>query len=163
MDISKNNAIQNASWALPWRGIKVNLWVVCCLCAAVGLYALFPFYSWNQRMTVEVEVDGKTITGSSVSSVNWVKNDPISAINGPQWLSTVRGEAVIVDLGERGVLFALLGFGGSDNTADLETEILGNTIGLKRQKRDFSRAENNQGALIVPPQALPHAGDLHRH
>ncbi|MEX3012037.1 hypothetical protein [Hoeflea sp. TYP-13] len=59
-------------------------------------------------MTITVEADGKTYTGSSVVRVRWRKNDPLSAANGPQWITTVSGEAVVVEIPGRGVLFALL-------------------------------------------------------
>lgn len=64
------------------------------------------------RLTLEAEVDGKPKTGSSVIEVTYSKNnDPISS---GEFSIGVRGEAVALDLGSRGTLFALLKE-GTDN------------------------------------------------
>lgn len=67
----------------------------------------FPEFTWRQRMIVEVNVNGMIVSGSSVIenrvrfSPHWVPS------NGHRHPSLV-GEAVVVDMGERGYLFALL-------------------------------------------------------
>jgi hypothetical protein len=58
------------------------------------------------RLTLEAEVDGEPRTGSGVIQVSYSKNnDPISSA---EFSTGVRGEAVVLDLGSRGTLFALL-------------------------------------------------------
>src|SRR4051794_40755694 len=58
------------------------------------------------RLTLEADVDGERKSGSSVVEVIYSKNnDPISQA---EFTIDVRGEAVILDLGPRGTLFALL-------------------------------------------------------
>ena len=58
------------------------------------------------RLTLEAEVDGAPKSGSGVIEVTYSKNnDPISQA---EFSIDVRGEAVVLDLGPRRVLFALL-------------------------------------------------------
>lgn len=58
------------------------------------------------RLTLEAEVEGVPKTGSGVIEVTYSKNnDPISSA---QFSIGIHGEAVAVDLGPRGSLFALL-------------------------------------------------------
>lgn len=66
-----------------------------------GCSILFPTWTYRYRLTVEVERDGKLQSGSSVIEVQREKG--FTGIGG-----TFCGEAVVVDLGEAGLLFALL-------------------------------------------------------
>jgi hypothetical protein len=63
--------------------------------------------TFRYKMTVEVETPEGLKTGSAVREVNVVIAHPdIQGMNGTR--AFVKGEAVVVDLGKRGVLFALL-------------------------------------------------------
>ncbi|MBK9562688.1 MAG: hypothetical protein IPO54_06120 [Micavibrio sp.] len=63
-------------------------------------------YSWRYKMTVEVETPEGIKTGSAVRQMgNELQGSPLSQAGNP---ADVRGEAVAVDLGKRGVLFALI-------------------------------------------------------
>ncbi|HNP84198.1 MAG TPA: hypothetical protein PKN47_22255 [Nitrospira sp.] len=63
-------------------------------------------YSWRYKMTVEVETPEGIKTGSAVRQMgNELQGSPLSQGGNP---ADVRGEAVVVDLGKRGVLFALI-------------------------------------------------------
>lgn len=86
---------------------KAFLIIAALLLAVVGLWdTMYPSGTWRYKMTVEVETPEGVKTGSAVREV--------TVISVPQFLPEVRptvklkGEAVVVDLGERGVLFALL-------------------------------------------------------
>ena len=63
-------------------------------------------YSWRYKMTVEVNTPEGVKTGSAVRAMGNNRNIsfPVEARNPGE----VTGEAVVVDLGERGVLFALI-------------------------------------------------------
>ncbi|MGH1418593.1 MAG: hypothetical protein ACRBCJ_07020 [Hyphomicrobiaceae bacterium] len=65
-------------------------------------------YDAKFRLTVNVEVDGKIHSGSSVVEVQWTRT--ISMFRGlsPGYSKKVMGEAVLVDLGKHGVLLTLL-------------------------------------------------------
>ncbi|WP_027155593.1 hypothetical protein [Mesorhizobium sp. WSM2561] len=61
-------------------------------------------WEWNQKVTVEVLVDGKVVSGSAVSHVWWQEANALGV-----YPSGYKGEATVVDLGRRGQLFALIG------------------------------------------------------
>jgi hypothetical protein len=73
------------------------------------------------RLTLEATVNGQPATGSGVVEVTYSKvNDPMT----PRELSIdVRGEAVVLDLGSKGALFALLR-AGTDNRSRPEYIVL---------------------------------------
>ncbi|PBC08443.1 hypothetical protein CK230_21230 [Mesorhizobium sp. WSM3859] len=70
--------------------------------AACGFLA--DVWEWNQKLTVEVFVDGKVVSGSAVSHVWWQEANALDV-----YPSGYNGEATMVDLGPRGKLFALIG------------------------------------------------------
>ncbi len=72
-------------------------------------------YTWHQKMTLEVEVDGQLYTGSSVVEVNVGNSDPITEGLGFPLQFGARGEAAFVELPENKYLFALLSGGPSDS------------------------------------------------
>ncbi|GJL65544.1 MAG: hypothetical protein NPIRA05_05150 [Nitrospirales bacterium] len=72
-------------------------------------------YTWHQKMTVEVEVDGQLYTGSSVVRVNVGQSDPITQGLGYPLQFGARGEAAFVELPGPRYLFALLSGGPPDS------------------------------------------------
>jgi hypothetical protein len=66
----------------------------------------FPSYTYRYQMTFEVEVDGRIHSGSSVIEVSW----QVQKFIGPA--ASVRGQAALVDLGDKGILFMSLGGSG---------------------------------------------------
>ena len=62
--------------------------------------------SWHYKMTVTVETPEGDISGSAVRVMGNSLNGSLLSQNGNP--ADVRGEAVVIDLGERGVLFALI-------------------------------------------------------
>jgi hypothetical protein len=80
--------------------------VVAVLIAIVVFIAVaFPSVTTRYRLTLEAIVDGETKTGSGVIEVTYGKNSKLSR---SEISINVRGEAVALDLGSRGTLFALL-------------------------------------------------------
>ena len=65
-------------------------------------------YSWRYKMTVEIDTPEGLKSGSAVREVTMIINPPEFDAKSPRIETKVRGEAVVVDLGERGVVFALL-------------------------------------------------------
>lgn len=61
-------------------------------------------WEWNQKLTVEVFVDGKVVSGSAVTHVWWQEANAFDV-----YPSGYKGEATVVDLGPKGKLFALIG------------------------------------------------------
>ncbi len=103
------------------KKIPKFVWVLMAL--LVGAYAAwsiaYPSGTWRYKMTVTVETPEGIKTGSAVREVYVAAFPKLS----PHMLPTVRlkGEAVVVDLEPRGVLFALLsGYKiGADYGSDL--------------------------------------------
>ena len=90
--------------------------------AALVLWAIYPAATVRYRLTLEADVDGKPATGAGVIEVSYVRNLK-SLPNEAEFSITVRGEAVALDLGQRGTLFALLK-GGTDSRSGAEWIVL---------------------------------------
>jgi hypothetical protein len=81
----------------------------------------FPSATIRYRLTLEAQLDGERRTGSGVIEVTYSKQ---SGLAGQQELFVdFRGEAVILDLGSRGTLFALLK-GDTDSRSGPERIVL---------------------------------------
>jgi hypothetical protein len=73
------------------------------------LHLSAPHYTHHYRLTLEVEADGLVHTGSGVIEVVWRYRGTWGTPNlYDAWYDTVRGQAVAVDLGRRGLLLARL-------------------------------------------------------
>ncbi|MBA3967765.1 MAG: hypothetical protein H0X47_18690 [Nitrospirales bacterium] len=70
-------------------------------------YCYVPSYTWHQKMTVEVEVDGQVYIGSSVVEMTVSGHPALLPEIGVRDLA-IRGEAVMVGLPMNRSLFALL-------------------------------------------------------
>lgn len=81
--------------------------------AVVGYRLAYPIYTYRYRMTVEVEVNGRIESGSSVIEVR-VEKQPQWPQSGFPIVVRVSGEAAFVDLGNgRNVVALLAADGGS--------------------------------------------------
>jgi hypothetical protein len=104
-------ALGYTAWRL-W-GTEGGIWKFGLILAglAILIYAVngfyFPSETIRYRLTLVIESDGTEHTGSGVIEVRYEKQTPLIAEAGGI-LPSVRGEAVAVDLGPRGTLFALL-------------------------------------------------------
>ncbi|MEM1378702.1 MAG: hypothetical protein AAGG69_15080 [Pseudomonadota bacterium] len=78
--------------------------------------------SWNQKITINVETPDGVKSGSSVTRVEkfdkaWFGIDAITPPEARGVGTRVKGEAVVVDLGDGKYLFGLLGSGGTAQCA----------------------------------------------
>lgn len=102
-----------------------------------GLYAFaFPSVTVRYRLTVEVAVDGKVHSGSSVIEATFAKEISWFSNYRERGSATARGEAVAVDIGEKGTLFALLR--GVDNQRTGAPEILLTAFPVRQGASDRS-------------------------
>lgn len=69
--------------------------------------AIYPVYSWHQKLTVTVETPDGPVTGSSVVGVEW-SSSPKLLPDMPGASHQFRGEATVVPLPGNRYLFALL-------------------------------------------------------
>jgi hypothetical protein len=84
---------------------------VVCAVIVLGGYAvcsaIYPTLYLRYRLTVDVDVDGVTHTGSGVVEISYVTRPQLSEIDGMYDPGHLHGYAITVDLGERGLLFVV--------------------------------------------------------
>ncbi len=102
------------------KGILAFFFVLIAGVAAivVWIWLSFPTTSYRYRLTIVVELDGRVHSGSSVIEVRYRFFPEFFSqlANGNQYERSVAGQAVLVELGERGVLIAALGDNGDHTT-----------------------------------------------
>jgi hypothetical protein len=91
------------------KKILIGLGVLVVLAGAVVTWWTyeFPSATWRYKITVEVETPEGLKTGSAVREIGVFTDIKIGDVGGGG--AGVTGEAVVVNLGERGVLFATVG------------------------------------------------------
>lgn len=82
--------------------------------AIIGFNIVYPSVAVRYRLTLNAEVDGKPVSGSSVVQVLYETGFQFAT----ESAATIRveGEAVVLDLAERGMLFALLKAGQDERS-----------------------------------------------
>jgi len=90
------------------RGCLTTLVVLafCVGALVVGYKYKYRDYSYRYRLTLNIEVDGKIHSGSSVIEVKW-RGGPVVGDGGP-FGPSVKGQAALVNLGDRGIVVATL-------------------------------------------------------
>lgn len=106
-----------SAFPVPYRAFLLAL--LSAALSACGLTDNTPTYRY--RLTVEVDTPEGAKSGSSVIEVETELGGEDSIPSPGRVTHRVRGEAVAVDLGERGVLFALL---RSDNDIDWASRVM---------------------------------------
>lgn len=97
--------------------------VLAILIGVVMLYrTAYPSVTVRYRLTLNAEVDGVPRSGSGVLEVSYSKIPQILGASA-EFTINVQGEAVALDLGSHGTLFALLK-GGEDNRSSAEWIVL---------------------------------------
>lgn len=127
------------------------------LAALASLSACNQLPSYRYRLSVEVETPEGVRTGSSVIEV---KSRQGAAFPGPEagsLVEEVRGEAVVVDLGSRGTLFALLRHGdGSDGVGRYAWALLPKTNGGRREtQEEIAAIKAVRGPVELEPHMYP--------
>lgn len=89
--------------------------IVCIGAAAIAWVVAYPSVTMRYRLTLEAEVDGQPKSGSGTVEVTYKGQPEIGS--GRDFVWGYRGEAVALDLGERGTLFALLKAGDDSRSA----------------------------------------------
>lgn len=78
----------------------------------------YPDYIYRYRLNLTIEVDGQPRTGSSVIEVRWIGGPSIANYGSYAADGDIRGQAPIIDLGDRGILIASLMNGDAGSTDD---------------------------------------------
>jgi hypothetical protein len=139
---------------MKWLGIAFAL-----ILGALLLYDIsYPSLTLRYRLTLEAEVDGEPKVGSSVVEVTYSKQ---SRFAGQSDLAvSYRGEAVVLDLGSRGTLFALLK-ASSDSRSIPETIVLrafnfeGGAFPGPTVESGLKQLRSLSGARELPLTSLP--------
>lgn len=117
--------------------------------AVLAYKTAYPTYSHRYRLTIAIEIDGQTYTGSSVIEARWVGQPTLGSAS--PFIPKVRGQGALVDLGSRGAIVAALhppsyrdGSVGADILAIRAFHITGGfdayrLITLQRGRRDLDR------------------------
>jgi hypothetical protein len=122
--------------------------VLACLLVLAGCNPFPQTWEWNQKLIVEVTTPEGLRSGSAVSNVKW--GEP--GIHG-HYKTDYRGEATAVDLGERGILFALIGEGTKQIAAYTLHEVLGER--RADYEKLFPKIEQFRGKRDVPRERYP--------
>jgi hypothetical protein len=86
-------------------------------CAVAGFSGEYPSAKIRYKMTVEVETPEGIRTGSAVREISMVSRPKRMGESNDTHVRLEKGEAVVVDLGQRGVLFVLMSIGGGGGQA----------------------------------------------
>jgi hypothetical protein len=95
------------------RWFRILVLLIICVAGPIALYwIIYPNSSYRYRLNVAIELDGKVYSGSSVIEVMWHSQPALLPEMAP-FSPTLRGQATVVDLGDRGVVIATLYNGSS--------------------------------------------------
>jgi hypothetical protein len=128
------------------------------LAALAGYRTLYPSLTMRYRLTLEARVDGKPVVGSGVIEVTYSKQPQITVQR--DLAIDYRGEAVVLDLGSSGVIFALLK-AGVDSRSSPETIIFrafgfdGGAFPGWTVEEGFDRLLHLSGSRDLPLANLP--------
>jgi len=112
-------------------------------------------YSWKYKMTVSVETPEGIKTGSAVREVSvQMRPFPQDPRHPYRSVHSIKGEAVVVDLGERGVLFALLtGYlQGEDHGGSIVFDVFPGPPGLTPKGVEYYSTLKDAEATLTPTQ-----------
>ena len=115
---------------------------------------------WNQKLTVTVEIDGQEYVGSSVSRMRYTSAGKVAfGSRGVSLREHIQGEAVVVDLGEHGHLFALWPYQkpGKYALTGRKNKKSGNDF-KSNQRANFSRLRKisySRRAKVLEPGSCP--------
>lgn len=140
---------------IKWRRRAVYFAII--LFAIYGLYKwAYPTVSWNQRMTVEVAVDGETVSSSVVSRVVYRMHPRLTAEVGSFNRRMPEGEAVHLEINGRHLFALLRGRGSGDYAITLATALYRDRFGTSNDlERDLYALKQRLGTQELPPARYP--------
>lgn len=121
--------------------------------------AKYPSGTWRYRMTVVVETPEGTKTGSAVREVHAYMEPELLGVPTGGHTKLKAGEAIVIDLGSRGVLFALLrgGIRGPDYGWAIVYNAFpfANSTGETTKEVILHYRELKAGKVTLPPKLYP--------
>lgn len=103
--------VHELTWSSPLKRSYIR-WLAIAV-AIIGIPTaviryIYPSYTYRYRLTINLEVDDRQRSASSVIEVNWYSHPLPEVVS---FTPELRGEAALVDLGNRGVVVAALNNG----------------------------------------------------
>ncbi len=141
------------------RGRSTVLIVIAlCVAALVGCYMFnYPVYTYRYRLTINIELDGKVHSGSSVIEIGWQEGIKLGDAGG--FAPLIRGQAAIVDLSDRGVVIATLitgeGYGTAGDGALAAISIVPRAFGKASTAEQIQDLPNLRGKRNLEANDLP--------
>jgi len=140
-----------SAYLLPFYlicGVIVSIWI-----GSLWLNGYFGSYSWRQKLIIEVQTPTGPVVGSTVNEVSFFDDNII--VDGAQIKSSIKGEAVALDLGQGRYLFALLSHSEAlDDVAWLAPKILWERDGVVGWDA-IAEANSLAAPLTVPQKHYP--------
>ena len=132
---------------------SIRWWhIVLVLIAAPVLYLSFDWYRHNAwfryRMTVEIEVDGKVHSASSVTEIRYSSGGG-GGHPKPSWYAQIKGTAPIVDLGPYGYVVAAFAYDSADAELRNRGKQLGRVANLPMMADEMLLGAYNLGPLTI--------------
>lgn len=127
-------------------GVAVLLIATAAIAADLGIKVTTQKASWRYKMTVEVETPEGLKTGSAVREVTVVRPEPeIQGLYDTR--AFVKGEAVVIDLGKRGILFSIL---DPDDSYRVVFHVFPGPPGLSKEGIEYYSHLKNAKAVLEP-------------
>lgn len=124
------------------------------LVVVFGWMAAYPTYTYRYRMTVTVEVDGQSRSASSVVEIK-LKKQPKILSDAIPVVAHVRGDAVLVDLGDGRNVFALLTSGPLGHAMDHPKTLVPRHFNLSYDLTDLAKYPKLQGRWELSAAEMP--------
>ena len=153
-----SSTLRRANWRPVAQGSRMKRFAILAalMVAAILIFQLaYPSVTIRYRLTLDADVDGKPATGSGVVEVTYRANPRILGASA-EYVTEVRGEAVALDLGKQGTLYALLTRGSHVRSSpeDIVPVLFGVTTGGIGPE-DFSAIRALSGRRNLPFEFLP--------
>lgn len=117
----------------------------------------YPTYRYRYRLTLAIEVDGRVHTGASVIEIIWSGGPEIGDVG--RYHPSIRGQAVLVDLGSHGAVVAALtngeSYGPAQDGALGALWIAAYAFGNKSTNEELPQLENLTGRRRLSPENMP--------
>ena len=132
--------------------------IMLCILAVIGggvaWYKIsYPTYVYRYRLSIAVDIDGQTKTASSVIEVRNVTQPKFGSA--PPVLTFMHGEAVFLDLGQRGNVIAILGYGPNGSDVDRAGTLVLKKFGLDLTDKNLVRLESLRGSRDLTGNEIP--------
>lgn len=109
-------------------------------------------YNWDQKVTLSIDIENITVTGSSLMTISWTENS--RKINDAGWISSIKGEMPYVKLPDDSYVFSLFSNHSSSNLAPLFLLDGASTIGFDFRPGEKTLASPKSNVTLIPNSDL---------